>query len=653
MKPQDFSAERETAASQASAEFAFRILRGWHAGAQIVLQPGETLRIGGGEDCDIVLTDEVVAQATLLVRLIRADDGRVTGWHLRRQASPSSAPAMSADEGGDRQSDSHNDDNAHRNDTATPFDEPVHIGPLTVTVSRADASWPAVFLPDAPTPAVRDDTPSAPQSLDDTPQMASDAIDAIDDEAHDARQSAALDVDGRPSESNVPPDSAGQDAIAAEKTIPSSTPGADAHDASAAPSREDKTARGPLFGGHRGFGRWQTDGNGLPMRWIMAVGVLAIVAALVALIRVLPGPVPPPPMPTTTLAVDSLTETRMALRAASWIDGIRADVDSEGHVVVSGWVADDAARDRLSAALARLTPMPAMRIDIVADAVQAGRDAAARFGPFLSIDAGSVGTLRIRGVVLPPPDADAQLAMPTRAIETGAGAATSLAGAPTTDTPTALPNATPHASANAVLPNGSEVDPLLPTLRAALHAALAAAVPNATLNDAALLTTDGAVRALEAALAQARLPRAAIHWERNTLVGVDTASRGADRSGASQKVGQLLLDAPAGTDVGQLQHTVEGFRDRYGDRIPIRTLIAGSRAMFAPAQLPFAIVSISSGPLPSVVVDGSVRLLPGGTYRGFRLVHVDDAAVVFDRVPGVVSGLSSSPPASTRIVLQR
>ncbi|WP_347555949.1 hypothetical protein [Robbsia sp. KACC 23696] len=646
MKPQDFSAERETAASQASAEFAFRILRGWHAGAQIVLQPGETLRIGGGEDCDIVLTDEVVAQATLLVRLIRVDDGRVTGWHLRRHASRASAPAMSADEGGDRQSDSHNDDNARRNDTATPFDEPVHIGPLTVTVSRADASWPAVFLPDAPTPAVRDDTQSTPQSLDDTPQMASDAI---DDEAHDARQSAALDVDGRPSESEAPLGSAGQDAMAAEKTIPPSTPGADGHDASAAPSRDDKRARGPLFGWRRGFGRWQTDGNGLPMRWIMAVGVLAIVAALVALIRVLPGPAPTPPMPTTTLTVDSLTETRMALRAAGWIDGIRADVDSEGHVVVSGWVADDAARDRLSAALARLTPMPAMRIDIVADAVQAGRDAAARFGPFLSIDAGSVGTLRIRGVVLPPSDPDALLAMPTRTIETGAGAATSLPGAPTTDTPTAAPNATP----NAVLPNGSEDDPLLPTLRAALHAALAAAVPNATLNDAALLTTDGAVRALAAALAQARLPRAAIHWERNTLVGVDTASRRADRSDASQRVGQLLLDAPAGTDIGQLQHTVEGFRNRYGDRIPIRTLIAGSRAMFAPAQLPFAIVSISSGPLPSVVVDGSVRLLPGGTYRGFRLVHVDDDAVVFDRVPGVVSGISSSPPASTRIVLQR
>ncbi|WP_024902548.1 hypothetical protein [Robbsia andropogonis] len=673
MKPQDFSAPHDIAPSQGPARFALRILRGWHAGAQIAVGPGETLRVGGQDDCDIMLTDDAVSHLTLRVRLAQASDGRVTGWCLRRQDARPASHRTNAE--ADRDQDDHRDgadnppradeaDDAHHHadsvndsgggnrdatrdhDAVMPIDTPIDIGQLTVTVAHADAPWPAVHLPEDATlselgaalstsPSRDMATPSGQDGTIETPM----ATHGSTPDAYDASPLDPVDTDARVDAEEVTAKASGPTVTNQPTRAVERGPwGALRRHIHRAPGRTeatDATALTPVA----------ASAGGVPTRWIMVAGALSIIAALFALFVILPRHAPPPVTPSPPPSNDILAQVRQALRAGGWSDAIRAERDPLGGVVVSGWVADDGARGRLSNALARLTPMPAMRIDIIAEAVQAARDMASHFGPFLSVDAGNSGQIRIRGVILPPSDADALGIVPP--------------ASPTASEASTETSAMPSITAAGV---GTDTDPALTSLRTMLRDAFASAVPNATLADTALLTADGAVTALEDAMRAVGLPGAAIHW---APAGATAPTVASARTSAAQSLGQLVLDAPPTTDAGRLRSMLDSFHQRYGDRVPVRTLIGGSRASFTPTLLPFAIVSISSGPLPSVVVDGNVRLLPGGAYRGFRLIFVDDATVVFDRETAppqraqqgtarTASSTQAPPPSpSQRIVLQR
>jgi hypothetical protein len=691
MKTQDFSASHETAPSPVSVGFALRILRGWHAGAQISVPPGETLRLGGREDCDIVLTDDDVAQSTLQIRLAQSIDGNVTGWQLALHA----APMANDDDGND---DIDDGKLSGEQDAVIAFDTPRHIGQLTITVSRADAPWPAVHLPDDETSSGAAGTPSdgvsapsgTPEDGTTADKANANAASGPLSDTHEASRAAQADTSG-----SVAAGDATADAMDPTNRDAALRPNGGLHGKHGGTAGNDAASRAalpwPLFWlsawipawlamrlsamrpvpsdnasrpeteGLRGilrrrlrraFGRPDVgDGErgavasagGVPTHWLMAGGALAIIAALFMLILLVPRQTPSVLPPSSPIAVDVATQVEHALRAGGWIDGIRVDLDPQGNVTVAGWVLDEAARDRLSATLARLTPMPAMRIQIVADAVKAARDATAPFGPFLTVDAGRIGEIRIRGVVLSPTGAGAgaiavAVALPAIPLSASSVAATARASSAAT---TAASTIAPEKADTRE--NGD--DPLLAALRLRLHAAFAAAVPDATLNDADVVTADGAVRALGEAMSAADLSMASIHWER---IGIDAASDGPRQAVGTHALGQLVVDALLGTDAAQLQRTLAAFHRRYGDRIPIHALIGGTRATFTPALLPFALVAVSSGLLPSVVVDGNVRMLPGGSYRGFRLMYIDDATVVFDRemAPGTTT-------PSQRIVLQR
>ncbi|MCY0387265.1 type III secretion system inner membrane ring subunit SctD [Robbsia sp. Bb-Pol-6] len=146
------------------------------------------------------------------------------------------------------------------------------------------------------------------------------------------------------------------------------------------------------------------------------------------------------------------------------------------------------------------------------------------------------------------------------------------------------------------------------TQRDALRRAFREQVPGAVLIDRHLLPRAAIEQALRDALRGAGIVGARVTWT--------TAA--------------LEIDAPAGTDADRFDRALTAFRGVYGKRLPLRARMGTASAPFVATGLPFAIVSVTGGALPSVVVAGGGRLLPGGAYRQYRLVSVEEGRIVFD-----------------------
>ncbi|MGI4982197.1 MAG: type III secretion system inner membrane ring subunit SctD [Janthinobacterium lividum] len=146
------------------------------------------------------------------------------------------------------------------------------------------------------------------------------------------------------------------------------------------------------------------------------------------------------------------------------------------------------------------------------------------------------------------------------------------------------------------------------TQRDALREAFRAQLPGAVLIDRHLLGHAALEQSLRDALRDAGMAGARVAWT--------TAA--------------LEIDAPAGTDADRFARALTAFRRVYGRRLPLLARIGANPAPFVATGLPFAIMAVTGGALPSVVVAGGGRLLPGGQYRGYRLVAVEAGRIVFD-----------------------
>jgi len=151
-------------------------------------------------------------------------------------------------------------------------------------------------------------------------------------------------------------------------------------------------------------------------------------------------------------------------------------------------------------------------------------------------------------------------------------------------------------------------------VRIRLSAVFFSQLPGAMLIDEHLLPPDALAEALHKILQNAGLQQANVT--------------------AKGKILTLALSATS--DPQRLSVALDTFRATYGKRVTVLVKNSDTGQSLAPNPLPFAIVSITGGDLPSVIVDSGIRLLPGGEYRGYRLVSISDTQMTFDGPTHVV-----------------
>ena len=267
-----------------------RVLSGLHREARCPAAHGHL--VGADPACDIVLADTgLPARAARLV--LGAE-----GWDLSPGDSEPSPDAVAA----------------------TPYNQPLPLGPVWLTVARADAPW------------------TTPPDAD-----AADAADAAPAEA----------------DATAPP---------ARDAAPGQEPDADRDDeaAPAVPAGARPAAAGPAAR------------PGRTHSWPMTLGLAAVgLAIAIALILAwLPSSAPTAPTRTDPriAAEQSIPKIQAALEHLGLASRLRVALAPGGATAqVTGWVRDPAERDALAAALAQVWPMPAMSISIETDVLRTAR----------------------------------------------------------------------------------------------------------------------------------------------------------------------------------------------------------------------------------------------------------------------------------------
>jgi type III secretion protein D len=271
-----------------SATLELRVLSGLHREARCPAAHGHL--VGTDTACDIVLAD--VGLPARAARLILNADG----WNLSPGDSEPDPDAVAA----------------------APYNQPLPLGPVWLTVARPDDPWEAP--PDA---------------------QASNAAPAGADTAELPAGAATPDP-----ESNA---GYGSEAVHAVHVNARS---AGTADSAARPGR--RHAR-------------------LMTLSLAAVGLAIAIALILAW---LPSSVPKEPMHTDPriAAEQSIPTIQAALEHLGLASRLRVALAPSGTTAqVTGWVRDAAERDALAAALAQIWPMPAMRISIEADVLRTAR----------------------------------------------------------------------------------------------------------------------------------------------------------------------------------------------------------------------------------------------------------------------------------------
>jgi len=263
--------------SEAGGDLELRVLSGLHSRASCAAHDGALL--GAATDCDIVLADPGLPARAARLR-IGAD-----GWFL-------------AGESGD----------APASQPATPFNQPLPLGPVWVTVARRAGPWVNAVA--------ADNAPAQPS----------------------------------PAESGKP---GKQPESAMEPSDPLPLSGAAAAPVPAPAAR-------PLA--QRRSATW-------PAALALAVAAVAIVIA-VSLTWLRPSAPTTVAQADPRAATErALGQASAAIERLGLASRLHVTLAPGGVVTVSGWVRNAAERDSVAAALAQLWPMPAMRVSIEEEAV--------------------------------------------------------------------------------------------------------------------------------------------------------------------------------------------------------------------------------------------------------------------------------------------
>lgn len=287
-----------------------RVLSGLHREASCQAQDGALL--GADPACDIVLADEGLGARAARLRI------GARGWDL--------APG--------------DDAQASAPEPATPFNQPMPLGPVWVTVARRSDPW--AELPEA----------------------------ANDGEAGTQEDEPAPAVQTTPAPSG--------DAQAAER----------AGEPSAASARP---ALPPAAPGRRGE------------TWPMMLGLAAVVLTVLVTIAMAwllpPSPPKMPERPDTRIAAErSLGQIAAALERLGLASRLHVNITPDGVVRVSGWVRNGAEQEAVAAALSQIWPMPALRISVEESAVATAVALLKSFGIKYQTRYDGDGRLTVRGI---------------------------------------------------------------------------------------------------------------------------------------------------------------------------------------------------------------------------------------------------------------
>jgi len=229
-----------------------------------------------------------------------------------------------------------------------------------------------------------------------------------------------------------------------------------------------------------------------------------------------------------------------------------------GVVIVTGWVRDRAEQDRVSGALARVWPMPAMRVNNRAEVAGSAQALLRPYSYRYEASMGADGSLAVRGVA-------SDAAQRQRALN----------------------------MLSSQLP-GVQVDGMRVVLAQQVSDELYGMLENAGLTQVKLM------------------------WQTDRLEASTTGLTPAQ---------QL-----------RLREMIDRFNPRFMNIVALPALppeqIAQVKAAAAPpvaTTVPFRIQSVIGGPQPFLVLGDGTKLVPGGTYRRYRLASIESNRIVFDQ----------------------
>ena len=281
----------------------------------------------------------------------------------------------------------------------------------------------------------------------------------------------------------------------------------------------------------------------------MVVMLLLCVSGIVYIIQ---------PQPTALAAADpmrlaieeSLPAIRRVLEQQGLAERLTIGRRPDHSIIITGWLHDAAEQEQVATAMARIWPMPALRLsneaDLRATALSVLQAYPIRYDARYQGD----GVLAIQGIA---PDAEQ---------------------------------------------------------RARTGDMLRVALPGVRLDLGAVLLADEVSQRLAAAAAQAGLPEPQAKW-----------------NGARLEI--TPPDEPE--QARRLARVIEEFNPthlRVATLLPAPPAAAPRRAIAT--TVPFTIRSVMGGAQPFVVLGDGTKLVPGGTYRQYRLVSIDNGKVTFD-----------------------
>lgn len=304
-----------------------RVLSGLHRDARCDARDGAVL--GADPDCDIVLADAGVAPQAARLRL------GARGWSMQAQDA-TGTPA----------------------EPDTPFNQPLPLGPLWITVARRADPWAVL--------------PAAANDAD-----GSSLVGAVSNGT--AQDGAALEG------------AAQEGASASAATASAATASAAA--ASAAAARAAPVAPRPPLPAAAPRNR---------ETWPMWVGIGAVVLTILVAIAMawwLPAEPKAPPRPDPRLAAEqSMSQISAAIERLGLASRLHVAMSRDGTVRVSGWVRNRAEQERVAAAMTQIWPMPALQVSAEDEALQTAANAlrgfSVRYAPRYDGD----GRLSVQGI---------------------------------------------------------------------------------------------------------------------------------------------------------------------------------------------------------------------------------------------------------------
>jgi len=300
----------------------------------------------------------------------------------------------------------------------------------------------------------------------------------------------------------------------------------------------------------------------------LALALMVLAIAIALLVALLPGRQPAVQAATADPRAAELEKSvaviEQALDGLGMRPGLKVSRGPGGVVVVSGWVRDRAEQDRVAGALARIWPMPAMRVYNRAEVADSAQALLRPYSYKYAVNMGADGSLAVTGVASDAAQRDRALTM------------------------------------------------------------LRSQLPDITVDGMRIVLAQQVSDALYAQLENAGMTQVKLMWQTDRL--------------------EASTDGLTPVQQARLREMIERFNPRFMNIVALPPMppqaVAAAAAAAAPppvaTTVPFRIQSVIGGPQPFLVLGDGSKLVPGGTYKRYRLASIEAGRIVFDQPHAVV-----------------